>query len=122
MNIHKCWLIIPILLVLLAGCQSAGEEPSTGLANPASVYCADAGYTEETRSDANGEYGVCIFPDGTECESWAFFRGECGLDKTYCAQQGGTPEVRNAVLVCVFSDGTSCPEAEYAAGTCQPGS
>ncbi|MBU1866793.1 MAG: DUF333 domain-containing protein, partial [Actinobacteria bacterium] len=24
-----------------------------------------------------GTYGVCVFPDGSECDEWAFFRGEC---------------------------------------------
>ena len=27
--------------------------------------------------DRGISYSVCIFPDGTECESWSFFRGEC---------------------------------------------
>jgi hypothetical protein len=41
------------------------------------VYCEEQGYALEMRSDENGTYGVCIFPDGSECEEWAFFRGEC---------------------------------------------
>ena len=49
------------------------------IANPASVYCVQSGYTLEIRTNANGsQYGVCIFPDGNECEEWAFFRKECG--------------------------------------------
>jgi putative hemolysin len=56
----------------------SGEGGMIGMANPASVYCEDQGYTLEIRSDAEGnEYGVCLFPDGSECEEWAFFRGEC---------------------------------------------
>jgi hypothetical protein len=32
----------------------------------------------EIRTDQEGsQYGVCIFPDGSECEEWAFYRGEC---------------------------------------------
>ena len=27
--------------------------------------------------DSGISYCVCIFPDGTECETWSFFRGEC---------------------------------------------
>ena len=50
-----------------------------GLPNPASVHCRDQGYLLEIRTDEEGnEYGVCIFPDGSECDEWAFFRGECG--------------------------------------------
>lgn len=59
--------------------QSA-ETPTGGvsLANPASVFCEDNGGVLEVRTDSQGgEYGVCIFPDGSECEEWAFMRGEC---------------------------------------------
>jgi len=50
-----------------------------GLPNPASVYCQEQGYVLEIRSDEEGnQYGVCVFPDGSECDEWAFFRGECG--------------------------------------------
>lgn len=55
----------------------AGED-SAGMANPASVHCAEQGGTEETREDADGnQSGVCVFPDGSECDSWAYFREEC---------------------------------------------
>jgi putative hemolysin len=63
---------------IVSGCQTATAEPTVGLANPASVYCEEQGYTLEMRTDADGgQYGVCIFPDGSECEEWAFYRGEC---------------------------------------------
>jgi len=65
---------------IISGCQAATVEPTVtvGLANPASVYCEEQGYTLEMRTDADGgQYGVCIFPDGSECEEWAFYRGEC---------------------------------------------
>jgi putative hemolysin len=66
-----------ILVALLStGCASATEEAQ--LANPAAVYCREQGYTLEIRTDADGgQYGVCIFPDGRECDAWAFYRGEC---------------------------------------------
>jgi hypothetical protein len=47
------------------------------VANPASKYCVDLGYELEIRDEAGGQVGYCIFPDGTECEEWAFYRGEC---------------------------------------------
>jgi len=56
-----------------------------GMPNPASVYCEARGYRLGARTDAGGgQYGVCIFPDLTECEEWAFFCGECqmGVDLT----------------------------------------
>lgn len=59
--------------------QPAASSEEVGIVNPASVYCVQSGYTLEIRSNADGgEYGVCIFPDGSECEEWAFFRNECG--------------------------------------------
>ena len=51
---------------------------SSQLANPASVNCVSKGYRLEIRADASGgQAGYCIFPDGNECEEWAFFRGNC---------------------------------------------
>ena len=31
----------------------------------------------EIRKGKKGEYGVCKFPNGKECEEWALFRGKC---------------------------------------------
>ncbi|MCX6700200.1 MAG: DUF333 domain-containing protein [Methanomicrobiales archaeon] len=51
---------------------------STGLANPASVYCGQVGGKTEIKKDAAGnEYGMCTFPNGSSCDEWALFRGEC---------------------------------------------
>jgi hypothetical protein len=47
--------------------------------NPASAYCEQQGYKSEIRTATDGsQSGVCIFPDGSECDEWAYFRGECG--------------------------------------------
>ncbi len=48
-----------------------------GLANPASVYCLEQGGTLEIHATDEGEVGYCTLPDGTVCEEWAFYRGEC---------------------------------------------
>jgi putative hemolysin len=51
-------------------------QPS--LPNPASVYCEEQGGTVDIRTDADGnQAGVCVFQDGSECDEWAYFRGEC---------------------------------------------
>lgn len=76
------------LSFLLAGCTSAQTQPSAAsspsaapaanLPNPASVYCEAQGYRLEIRSAKDGsQSGVCIFPDDSECDEWAFYRGEC---------------------------------------------
>jgi putative hemolysin len=55
------------------------DTPQANLPNPASVYCEEQGYRAEIRTAGDGsQSGVCIFPDGTECDEWAYFRGECG--------------------------------------------
>ena len=73
--------------MLLAGCGLLTSEtgngadnvqPETDMPNPASVYCEEQGHRLEMRSDDEGsQVGVCIFPDSSECEEWAFYRGEC---------------------------------------------
>jgi putative hemolysin len=59
------------------GNVSAGVREDTGLPNPASAYCEEQGGTLEIRSGEGGQVGVCVFADGSECDEWAFFRGEC---------------------------------------------
>jgi Tol biopolymer transport system component/putative hemolysin len=76
-KLYTLGIVLVLASVLISGCGTGTVEPTTGLANPASVYCEEQGYTLEIRTDENGEYGVCIFPDGSECEEWAFYRGEC---------------------------------------------
>ena len=56
--------------------QDEFESP-IGLPNPASQHCEEQGYTIEMREEAGGTVGYCIFPDGSECEEWAYYRGEC---------------------------------------------
>ncbi|MDH4118236.1 MAG: DUF333 domain-containing protein [Acidimicrobiia bacterium] len=64
-----------MLLVLLSGC-SGPDQPE--IANPASVFCEEHDGTVEIRADSDGsQTGYCVFDDGTECEEWAYYRGEC---------------------------------------------
>ena len=63
--------------------------PVAPMPNPASAYIAFLGYNEVIRKDLKGnEYGVCIFPDGSECGEWDFFRGICGKQYSYCSKKG----------------------------------
>ena len=63
------------MLLILAGIAQA-------IPNPASVYCTQLGYDLQIRTDEHGnQYGVCVFPDGNECEEWAFYR-KCYLGDT----------------------------------------
>ena len=69
-----------------ANVNSRGSVVDTGvfaemlpeLANAAAAYCTEQGYEYEIRTQANGiQCGVCLFPDGSACNAWAFFQGEC---------------------------------------------
>jgi len=70
-------LLLMSLMLVLAACSGATTPEST-LANPASLYCQDQGGRLEIRTGADsGQVGYCLFEDGTECEEWAYYRGEC---------------------------------------------
>lgn len=75
--------VLLVLLVFAAGCTQpiatppVTTPPSSGMPNPASVYCVQSGGTLEIKKDSTGgEYGMCTFMNGTSCEEWALFRGE----------------------------------------------
>ena len=114
------------------------------MVNPASVFCAEQGYELVIRDEAAGQVGYCIFPDGSECEEWAFFNGECAPDSgskdttfespiglpnpaaVFCIEQGYELETRDEVggqaSYCIFPDGSECEEWAYFREECQPGS
>ena len=81
-------LTITILLLALTACSTfqietpepaATGNPVLNMANPASVHCEQNGNTLEIQTAEDGsQSGVCIFPDGSTCDEWAYFRGECG--------------------------------------------
>lgn len=71
-------ILILLLLgfLLLSGClQKNTNTPQ--IANPASVYCEEQGGDSEIRTNQDGsQTGYCKF-ENSECEEWAFYRGEC---------------------------------------------
>ncbi|MGE5222873.1 MAG: DUF333 domain-containing protein [Omnitrophica WOR_2 bacterium] len=88
MNAKIKTLIIGIVLSLfvLSACatripQSApatSTPDKASIANPAAVNCEQKGYRSEIRTaDDGSQSAACVFPDGSECDEWAFFRGEC---------------------------------------------
>jgi putative hemolysin len=74
----KLFLISTFALLV---CACTKSEPTTDQAvmpNPASVYCEEQGGKVEMRTDSEGgQFGMCLFEDGSECEEWAYYRSEC---------------------------------------------
>jgi putative hemolysin len=76
------------ILIVLTSCTPQAQPTAVtvptdisqpDMPNPASAYCEQQGYRVEIRTAADGsQTGYCIFPDGSECDEWAYFRGECG--------------------------------------------
>lgn len=140
-------LAMVMILVALMACGSAteqatGEPEEAGMPNPASVYCEEQGGRLELRTDDSGTSGYCIFEDGSECEEWAYYRGECSRGDSpteeslepgaglanpasvYCEEQGGELEFRTdengTSGYCLFEDGSECEEWAYFRGECSP--
>ena len=87
-----------IILMALTACTAfqtqattepaATDIPQVNMPNPASLYCEQEGNKLEIHTAADGsQNGICVFPDGSTCDEWAYYRGECGL----AAQQNPTP-------------------------------
>jgi dipeptidase D len=121
-----------------------------GLPNPASKFCVDQGYQLEIRSQNRAQVGYCLFPDGSECEEWAFYRGECAPGSAEpqdtplpaatkeapaqlpnpasqnCVDQGGTLSIETRpdggqYGVCLFDDNRQCEEWALMRGECPVG-
>lgn len=122
---------------------AASATPVPNMANPASVYCEAQGGRLEMKEDASGgQFALCVFADGSECEEWAYYRGECqpgsagaatpqtnmpNPASAFCETNGGTVDIRTDASggqygVCVFPDASECDEWAYFRGECQPGS
>ena len=146
---RRAWFALLILVGIMAATSCSMEPtsstPTADMPNPASVFCEENGGKLEFRQDASGgALGICVFADGSECEEWAYFRGECQPqsavtpaepDSTaanmpnpasvFCEENGGKLEFRQdasggALGICVFAGGSECEEWAYFRGECQP--
>ena len=117
--------IVPftILLMTLAACTlprvqppepGATDSPQASMPNPASVYCEQYGNKLEIRTAADGsQVGICVFPDGSSCDEWAYYRGECGPG----AQKSPTP----AMTVEATTEASGGTEEQASGGYMPPG-
>ncbi len=134
-----------VCIVTLGSCATTTPTPTPpaqpNMPNPASVFCEQNGGKVDIRTAADGsQSGACVFADGSECDEWAFYRGECGADKVtpsaqpgnmgmanpasvFCEQNGGKVDIRTAADgsqsgACVFADGSECDEWAFYRGEC----
>ncbi len=92
-----------ICALLLSACEPQQASPTPAptppdgggqIANPAATFCVEKGYVWQVRTASDGsQSGVCIFPDGSECDEWAFFRGTCGPPTTPSSTLGAIQKV-----------------------------
>jgi putative hemolysin len=97
-----------------AGSPKADEDErgSVGVPPTAGEYCTKLGFALDGSN--------CKFPDGTICEQWSFYRGECGQKHTYCQKQGGSIASKTedmggwtAVYGVCTVNGKSCKESSF---------
>lgn len=129
-------LLAFLLTVAMAGAGTV--QAQLGLANPASLNCAQKGGTVRIETaPGGGQYGVCVFADNRQCEEWAMMRGHCpvgGVRVTgyvtpaarFCAITGGRytvtandnrPDEQGS---CALPEGKLCDAVAYHAGRCGP--
>jgi len=93
---------------------AATDTPQTSISNPASVYCEQNGNQLEIRTaDDGSQSGICIFADGSACDEWAYYRGECGP----AAQKNPTP----AMTVEATTEASGGTEEQASGGYMPPG-
>jgi putative hemolysin len=107
---------LTIILMALTACTAvkvqtpeppATDMPQAGIPNPASVYCVQNGNTLEIHTAVDdSQYGICVFPDGSTCDEWAYYRGECG----YTAQKSLTPAIDVEATLANASGGFMPPD------------
>lgn len=80
-----CFGCIQFQVVPIEEIEGGGVVPSEdGVAQPveggnaAQEFCLESGGQIATRQDNAGAYNACVLPDGSECELWALYDGNCG--------------------------------------------
>ena len=86
----KVRLLLVLFCLMVIGCTQVTTQPTDvipaespiiqptmeTMPNPASAFCEQQGYKLDIRTAPDGsQSGVCIFPNGSECDEWAYFRG-----------------------------------------------
>jgi len=115
-SVRISMIVLISAIFALTACKSVTLQPTATIEipNPASVFCKENGGTLEMRQAADGSVaGFCHFSDGSECDEWAYFRGECRPG----VQESPTP----AVLQSPTTEVTVEAATEGSGGYMEPG-
>ncbi len=112
-----------IIMMVLTACTefqvqtlepAATDIPQVNMPNPASVYCEQNGNKLEIQTASDGsQSGICVFPDGSTCDEWAYFRGECGIEVQTSSTLAPTAESTSDASGGYMPPGTSEPIADW---------
>lgn len=73
--------ILATSTMLLAWCNNTNNESEVvepeEVLNEAWQYCVDNWWSHQIVTSETAVYGECTLPDGTVCEEWEYFSGEC---------------------------------------------
>jgi len=81
------------------------------LGNNAAISCTSIGGRSEIRRIDGEDVGYCVFSDGSECEEWAHYRGECTRGQKVRGCEGYYD-----TLACNEGDNPVCGKVEMTSG------
>lgn len=64
--------LLAVWAMILTGCEKNEE-----VVNEAKEFCLSNWWTHEIETSETAVYGVCILPDGTECDEWEYLEWTC---------------------------------------------
>jgi putative hemolysin len=79
---------LPLTLAIFSLFMLSFVPSALAIPDPSAVYCTERGYVYEVINTPTGQQGICKFPDGTQCDAWAFYDGPYTFtDKPNCGEQ-----------------------------------
>jgi putative hemolysin len=118
------------------GLRSSTNTTGAGVPNPAAEFCTSENTTRyEIRGAPDGSrFGACILPDGTVCDEWEYYRGNCTAASTpgqaitdsaenFCLSRGFMYQTQTGLngteyAFCIFPNGYGCEAYDYYLGKC----
>ena len=112
--------VIGVIFSTSCGAAQSSPTPQANMPNPASVYCGqNGGKLEITTASDDSQSGVCTFPDGSTCDEWAYFRGECKPgdslvnSATTATSSQGQETYNDSFAYCAAVGTIDAPDARY---------